>query len=76
MRLAQTRQEQDIPAEIMAEQNALPVIDGIKLGMPATQWAVFVQWGCRYLWQLGSKFFGTVDNHSTAAHITAFISYN
>ena len=46
MRLAQTRQAQDIPAEIMAEQNTLPVIDGIELGMPATQWAIFVQWLC------------------------------
>jgi len=33
MRLAQTKQEQDISAEIMAEQNTLPVINGIVLGM-------------------------------------------
>ena len=33
MRLEQTKQEQDISAEIMAEQNTLPVINGIVLGM-------------------------------------------
>jgi len=46
MRLAQAGEEQDVSAEIKAEQNALPVINGIELGMPASQWAVFVQWLC------------------------------
>ena len=63
MRLAQTREEQDIPAEIMAEQNALPVIDGIDLSMPTPQWAVFIQRGCGDHWQLDSQLFSAVDKH-------------
>lgn len=46
MRLAQAGEKQNIPADIVAEQNTLPVINRIELGMPAAQWAVFVQW-CR-----------------------------
>ena len=63
MRLAQTGEEQDIPAKVMAEQNALPVIDGIELSMPATQLTVFVQRGCGDHWQLGSQLFSAVDKH-------------
>ena len=61
--LPRSLQEQHIPGQVMAEHHALPVIDGIHLGMPTTQRAILFQWCRGYFWQFIGKFLRTVNNH-------------